>query len=50
MSKRTKEDRECQGYLNDILEAIGDIRNFTKNISLKDLEKDKKTPGYAVYG
>lgn len=47
MSKRKKEDRESRDYLNDILEAIGDIRNFTRDITYKDLEKDKKTL-YAV--
>ena len=46
MSENIK-DREFSDYLNDILEAIGDIQNFTQNMSFKDLESDKKTL-YAV--
>jgi uncharacterized protein with HEPN domain len=46
MSENIK-DREFRDYLNDILEAIDDIQSFTKNMSLKNLESDKKTL-YAV--
>mgnify|MGYP001588903647 FL=1 len=46
MSK-DKEDRELRDYLNDILEMIGNIRNFTEGISYEELEGDKKTL-YAV--
>lgn len=40
-------NREFIDYLNDIIEVIDDIQNFTENISFKDLENDKKTL-YAV--
>ncbi len=40
-------NREFRDYLNDIIEVIDDIQNFTENISFKDLENDKKTL-YAV--
>ncbi len=46
MPKNTK-NREFRDYLNDIIEVIDDIQNFTENISFKDLENDKKTL-YAV--
>ena len=46
MSENIK-DREFSDYLNDILEAIDDIQSFTKDMSFKDLESDKKTL-YAV--
>lgn len=46
MSENIK-DRDFSDYLNDILEAIDDIQSFTKNMSLKNLESDKKTL-YAV--
>ena len=41
------EERSIRDYLNDILEMIEDIWNFTKNMSYEDLERDKKTL-YAV--
>ena len=37
------EERSIRDYLNDILEMIEDIWNFTKNMSYEDLERDKKT-------
>ncbi|MGR3302854.1 MAG: HepT-like ribonuclease domain-containing protein [Candidatus Scalindua sp.] len=40
-------NREFRDYLNDIIEVIDDIQNFTENISFRDLENDKKTL-YAV--
>lgn len=46
MPKNIK-NREFRDYLNDIIEVIDDIQNFTENISFKDLENDKKTL-YAV--
>ena len=46
MPKNIK-DREFRDYLNDIIEVIDDIQCFTENLSLKDLESDKKTL-YAV--
>lgn len=46
MSER-KEDRDIRDYLNDILEMIEDIGNFTEGISHTELERDKKTL-YAV--
>lgn len=46
MPKNIK-NREFRDYLNDIIEVIDDIQNFTENISFKDLESDKKTL-YAV--
>ncbi|MBN2373336.1 DUF86 domain-containing protein [bacterium] len=42
-----KKDRDIRDYLNDILEIIEDIRNFTEGISNEGLERDKKTL-YAV--
>ena len=42
-----KEDRDIRDYLNDILEMIEDIWNFTEGISDEELESDKKTL-YAV--
>jgi uncharacterized protein with HEPN domain len=42
-----KEDRDIRDYLNDILEMIEDIRNFTEGISYEGLGSDKKTL-YAV--
>ncbi|MBU0701170.1 DUF86 domain-containing protein [bacterium] len=42
MSKK-KEDRDIRDYLNDILEMIEDIKNFTEGISYEGLERDKKT-------
>jgi len=46
MSK-DKKNRELRDYLNDILEMIEDIRNFTEGISYEELENNKKTL-YAV--
>ncbi len=46
MSK-LKEDRDIRDYLNDIIDSIEDIWSFTKGMSYKDLESDKKTL-YAV--
>ena len=42
-----KEERSIRDYLNDILEMVENICNFTKNMSYEDLEGDKKTL-YAV--
>jgi len=42
-----REDRDIKDYLNDILEVIEDIKNFTEGISYEELENDKKTL-YAV--
>ncbi|RKZ33910.1 DUF86 domain-containing protein [bacterium] len=42
-----KEERNIRDYLNDILEMIEDVWNFTNNMSYEDLESDKKTL-YAV--
>lgn len=42
-----KEGRDIRDYLNDILEMIENIWNFTENMSYEDLEGDKKTI-YAV--
>jgi len=42
-----KEERSIRDYLNDILEMVENICNFTKNMSYEDLERDKKTL-YAV--
>ena len=42
-----KKDRDLRDYLNDILEMIGDILSFTKDMSSEDLHSDKKTL-YAV--
>jgi uncharacterized protein with HEPN domain len=42
-----KEDRDIRDYLNDIIDSIEDIWSFTKDMSYKDLESDKKTL-YAV--
>ena len=37
------EDRLLQDYLNDILESIADIKEFTKDISFGNFLKDRKT-------
>lgn len=42
-----KKDRDLRDYLNDILEMIGDILSFTKDMSSEDLHSDKTTL-YAV--
>lgn len=42
-----KEERSIRDYLNDILEMVENICNFTRNMSYEDLERDKKTL-YAV--
>ena len=42
-----KEERSIRDYLNDILEMVENIWNFTKNMSYEDSERDKKTL-YAV--
>ncbi len=42
-----KEERSIRDYLNDILEMVENIWNFTKNMSYEDLGRDKKTL-YAV--
>ena len=39
--------QDVSDYLNDILQAIVAISNFTKNITYEDFEKDLKTQ-YAV--
>ena len=38
---------EFRDYLNDILEMIADIGEFTKSLTFKEFKKDKKTV-YAV--
>lgn len=38
-----KEVREIRDYLNDILEMIEDVGNFTEGMSYEELESDKKT-------
>ena len=40
-------NRDIRDYLNDISEMIGDIEDFTVDISYQDFERDKKTL-YAV--
>lgn len=42
MSER-KEERNIGDYLNDIMEMIADIRDFTKGMSYEDLDDDRKT-------
>ena len=37
------EERLLQDYLNDILESIADIEDFTKEMIFEDFSKDKKT-------
>ncbi len=37
------EERLLHDYLNDILESIIDIKDFTKGMSLKDFSQDRKT-------
>ena len=37
------EQRQLQDYLNDIIESIDDIREFTKGITYENFIKDKKT-------
>lgn len=37
------EERLLQDYLNDILESIADIKEFTKEMTFEDFSKDKKT-------
>jgi len=37
------EERLLQDYLNDILESIEDIKEFTKEMSFEDFSKDRKT-------
>ena len=46
MSKR-KRIIELRDYLNDILEMIADIGEFTKSLTFEEFKKDKKTV-YAV--
>ncbi len=46
MSKE-KEDRDLKDYLNDILEMIEDVYDFTEGMSYEELANDKKTL-YAV--
>lgn len=36
-------NREVRDYLNDILEAIANIREFTKGLSCSEFTADKKT-------
>jgi len=37
------EERLLQDYLNDILESIEDIKEFTREMSFEDFSKDRKT-------
>lgn len=37
------EERQLQDYLNDIIESISDIREFTKGMTYEGFTKDKKT-------
>jgi uncharacterized protein with HEPN domain len=46
MSKRRK-ILELRDYLNDILEMITDIREFTTSLTFEEFKKDKKTV-YAI--
>jgi uncharacterized protein with HEPN domain len=43
------EERLLQDYLNDILESIVDIREFTKELTLETFSKDKKTVKAVVH-
>jgi len=35
--------REYRDYLQDIIDSINDIKDFTKNMSFEDFARDKKT-------
>ncbi|MDH7606652.1 MAG: DUF86 domain-containing protein [Candidatus Bathyarchaeota archaeon] len=35
--------RDYRNYLQDIIESINDIEDFTKNMSFEDFARDKKT-------
>ena len=37
------EERQLQDYLNDIMEYVSDIREFTKGMTVEDFAKDRKT-------
>lgn len=37
------EERQLQDYLNDIIESITDIREFTKGMTYEVFTKDRKT-------
>lgn len=37
------EERQSQDYLNDIMESISDIREFTRGMTFEDFAKDRKT-------
>lgn len=37
------EERQLQDYLNDIIESISDIREFTKGMTVEVFTKDRKT-------
>lgn len=37
------EERQLQDYLNDIMESISDIKEFTKGMPYEDFTKDRKT-------
>lgn len=36
-------ERLLQDYLNDIIESITDIKEFTKGMTIEDFVKDRKT-------
>jgi uncharacterized protein with HEPN domain len=36
-------ERLLQDYLNDIIESIADIKEFTKEMTIEDFVKDRKT-------
>jgi uncharacterized protein with HEPN domain len=35
--------RDYRDYLQDIIDSINDIEDFTKNMSFEDFARDKKT-------
>jgi len=35
--------RDYRDYLQDIIDSINDIKDFTKNMSFEDFARDKKT-------
>lgn len=37
------EERLLQDYLNDILESLGDVQDFTAGMSMEQFSSDRKT-------
>ena len=35
--------RDYRDYLQDIMDSINDVKNFTKNTSFEDFARDEKT-------